>query len=148
MKKTALICRLLFLCAILAPPQTSLSQNVGIGISNPTKGRLEVYGAIGTTSAIFGGDGAGISLQRNYPAIGFNQYYSTEAHAMQPGTSLVQYLDLPSGSLVIDSYSAALQANGIAQGKTRRFTFRYVCIGCSKHQYTGWCKVNYHYTHW
>lgn len=104
--------------------QFSFSQNVGVGIANPNKGKLEVYGAVGNTSAIFGGDGAGISLQRNYPAIGFNQYYLTESRLMKPGTALVQYLDLPSGSLVIDSYSTGTGPDGIAQGQTRRITMR------------------------
>ena len=52
--------------------------NVGIGNSNPTRAKLEVNGVAGTTggatSAIFGGEGAGISIQRNWPTIGFNQY--------------------------------------------------------------------------
>ena len=42
-------------------------QNVGIGVVDPTRARLEVHGApgVGTTSGIFGGDGAGISLQKD-----------------------------------------------------------------------------------
>ena len=50
--------------------------NVGIGVSNPSRAKLEVNGVAGSgnTSAIFGGDGAGISIQRNWPTIGFNQY--------------------------------------------------------------------------
>ncbi len=52
------------------------SGNVGIGTTTPTRAKLEVNGVGfgGATSAIFGGDGAGISLQRNWPTIGFNQY--------------------------------------------------------------------------
>ena len=49
--------------------------NVGIGTTTPTRAKLEVFGTGGIfsfTSAIFGSDGAGISLQRNRPAIGFN----------------------------------------------------------------------------
>jgi hypothetical protein len=51
------------------------AQNVGIGDVNQGRARLEVMGVYGSgnTSAIFGGS-HGISLQRNYPAIGFNQY--------------------------------------------------------------------------
>src|SRR5690242_19737063 len=52
------------------------SQNVGIGIDNPIRAKLEVNGAAGATSAIFGGEGAGISLQRSWPSVGFNQYYT------------------------------------------------------------------------
>lgn len=50
--------------------------NVGIGLTNPARAKLEINGAAGTgyTSALFGGDGTGISFQRNWPTIGFNQY--------------------------------------------------------------------------
>ncbi len=106
---------------ILAVNKKAFCQNVGIGI-NPTKARLEVSGAVGTTTAIFGSDGAGISLQRNYPAIGFNQYYSGVPRLMQPGNAFVQYLDMPTGSLVIDHYSPGTHPDGLAQGQTRRLT--------------------------
>ena len=58
---------------LLAQPE-GLS-NIGIGIVNPTLARLQVNGVSGSgrTSAIFGGDGTGISFQRNLPVIGFNQ---------------------------------------------------------------------------
>lgn len=47
--------------------------NVGIDVANPSKARLEV-GATNTTTAIFGTTSTGISLQQNWPTIGFNQY--------------------------------------------------------------------------
>lgn len=52
------------------------AQNIGIGVANPTKGKLEIAGALGnqTTVLTIGSDGTGISLQRNWPTIGFNQY--------------------------------------------------------------------------
>lgn len=51
------------------------AQNAGIGVSNPSRAKLEVWGASGTgnTTGLFGSE-RGISLQRSYPAIGFNQY--------------------------------------------------------------------------
>lgn len=51
------------------------AQNIGIGISNPSRAKLEVWGAAGTgtTSALIGGD-RGISIHRNYAGIGFNMY--------------------------------------------------------------------------
>jgi hypothetical protein len=51
------------------------AQNTGIGVSNPSRAKLEVWGVsgTGTTTGLFGSE-RGISLQRNYPAIGFNQY--------------------------------------------------------------------------
>ena len=50
--------------------------NVGIGTASPVRAKLELAGVAGSgnTSAIFGGDGNGISIQRNWPSIGFNQY--------------------------------------------------------------------------
>jgi len=53
-----------------------VGQNIGIGVTNPQKGKLEIAGALGghTTVLTIGSDGAGISLQRNWPTIGFNQY--------------------------------------------------------------------------
>ncbi len=124
MKTQFILSPVILLFSMMVTPTNSFAQNTGIGTTNPTKGKLEVSGAVGTTSAIFGGDGAGISLQRNYPTIGFNQYYLTESHCILPGTSLVQYLDLPSGSLVIDSYAAAEYPNQILVGQTRRITIR------------------------
>ena len=55
---------------------TVIAQNVGIGTTNPQKGRLEITGALGghTTVLTIGSDGTGISLQRNWPTIGLNQY--------------------------------------------------------------------------
>lgn len=103
---------------------TLFSQNVGIGTTAPTKGKLEVYGAVGATSAIFGGDGAGISLQRNYPGIGYNMYYGSEARMMRPGTALVQFLDYVGGGLVFDTYGAVSTPDVVASGQTRRYTIR------------------------
>jgi hypothetical protein len=54
----------------------SNSGNVGIGINTPNRAKLEVNGISGSAStiAIFGGDATGVSIQRNWPTIGFNQY--------------------------------------------------------------------------
>lgn len=99
--------------------QSIYSQNVGIGTTTPTKGKLEVYGAVGVTSAIFGGDGAGISLQRNYPAIGFNQYYGTDARHMAAGAAFVQYLDMLNGNLVFQGYYSNPNPNAVAQRQSQ-----------------------------
>ena len=52
--------------------------NVGIGVAmeNATRSKFTVTSdnADGTTNGIFGQGNAGISLQQNYPTIGFNQY--------------------------------------------------------------------------
>lgn len=51
-------------------------ENIGIGNNNPVRAKLEVNGVAGNgyTSGIFGGEGSGLSFQRNWPTIGFNQY--------------------------------------------------------------------------
>lgn len=55
-----------------------IAQNVGIGTTSPTLGKLEIKGAAGsgTTVAAFGTDGAGLSIQKDAlgPIIGFNHY--------------------------------------------------------------------------
>ena len=67
--------KVLMLMVLSAEACFAIAQNIGIGIDNPTRARFEVAGVApgGITSAYFGDD-RGISLQRNYPGIGFNQY--------------------------------------------------------------------------
>lgn len=104
-------------------PVTCFAQNVGIGI-NPTKARLEVNGAVGITTAIFGGDGAGISFQRNWPTVGFNQYYTDVNRNMAPGGGWVEYLDMNTGSLIFDLYAQNGNPNTQNYSSTRRLTIR------------------------
>ncbi|MES2775294.1 MAG: tail fiber domain-containing protein [Bacteroidota bacterium] len=72
MKKTF---ALLFIFLTLSS-RALFSQNVGIGSSNPILGKLVVEGVSGSgaTNAVFGNAQAGISLQQNWPTIGFNQF--------------------------------------------------------------------------
>jgi hypothetical protein len=54
---------------------------LGINMTTtPTRSFLEQRGVVGNTAAIFGGEGSGISLQRNWPAIGFNHWYDGALH--------------------------------------------------------------------
>lgn len=99
------------------------AQNLGIGIA-PTKARLEVNGAVGITTAIFGGDGAGVSLQRNNPTIGFNQYFNDVNRNMATGGSWVQWLDMSNGSLNFDLYPQNGNPNVQNYSATRRLTIR------------------------
>ncbi|CAN5792737.1 hypothetical protein BH10BAC3_BH10BAC3_23670 [soil metagenome] len=94
--------------------QNSFSQNIGIGITNPTRAKLEVNGAVGYTSAIFGGESTGISFQRNYPGIGFNQYHSSIGSSfMSNGYAAVQFLDPNTGYMGLD-----MLGNGTANANT------------------------------
>ena len=81
------------------------SQYVGIGVSNPTLGRLQINGGVGKTTAIFGGDGKGISLQRNFPGIGYNQYDTSSPRVLGSGISLLQYLNTTTGSMIFKFYN-------------------------------------------
>lgn len=71
-KSSIFVCSIFF-CSLL--PIHSISQSMGIGITNPKRALLEVHGAsgVGATSAMFGGE-HGISFLKDFPAIGFNMY--------------------------------------------------------------------------
>ncbi|MBK8502855.1 MAG: tail fiber domain-containing protein [Saprospiraceae bacterium] len=97
---------------MLVLPVTCVAQNT-----------MEVSGAVGATVAIIGGDGAGISLQQNWPAIGFNEYNYGGPKSIAAGNGWVKYLDMNTGSLVLDQTSPALAANG-NMSPTRRLTIR------------------------
>ena len=94
------------------------AQNVGIGTTNPTRAKLEVHGAVDATSAIFGADGTGISLQRSWPGIGFNQYYNGSSKYIGNGYAAVQFLDPTSGYMAIDMFNTGTANNPV--GAVRR----------------------------
>ncbi len=89
---------LLFICYPV------ISQNVTIGTPATVRAKLEVQGVagIGNTSGIFGTDGTGISLQRNWPTIGFNQYHDGTSRFINAGFGAIQYLNPASGEMAID----------------------------------------------
>jgi hypothetical protein len=96
--KSIIYMKLIILFAIFGFNLNLLSQNVGVGILNPTLAKLEVSGVMGTgnTSAAFGIDGAGISFQRNWPGIGFNQYQDNVSPGkfMANGTAHALFLNM------------------------------------------------------
>lgn len=72
----------------------------GVGVY-PQRAGFEQNGVVGNTAAIFGGEGTGVSFQRDWPAIGLNHYYDG-AHrvigdgwagqlAMNPVTGTLQW---------------------------------------------------------
>lgn len=103
-------------------PATCIAQNVGIGIA-PTKAKLEINGAVGANVAIFGGEGAGISIQRNAPGIGFNQYYNGTNFNMLAGGGWVEYLDMNSGSFCLNQTFTTNSPNA-STTRLRRITIR------------------------
>jgi hypothetical protein len=105
--------RLLLNLFILFFPCYVSAQNVGIGTSTPTRGKLEVVGVAGAgaTTAIFGGHTTGISLQCNWPTIGFNQYRDVVTPGSQGkyianGYSAIQYFDPTNGNMVFDFFQS------------------------------------------
>ncbi len=84
------------------------AQNVGIGVTNPQKGRLEIAGALGghTTVLTIGTDGTGISLQRNWPTIGLNQYRdaSNKQRFIGAGYAGSIFLSQDDGSIIFTQF--------------------------------------------
>jgi hypothetical protein len=95
---------------------------VGIGMNNPTRAMLEQNGSVGATAAIFGGDGTGISLQHNWPAIGFNSYLDGGGHkSMAQGYGAQLGLNQINGSLYLVSFPFNASANTTFSSYTQRF---------------------------
>jgi hypothetical protein len=109
---------LLFL--LLSNALLSSAQNIGIGTENPTRAKFEVHGVAGAgaTTAIFGGEGHGISLQRNWPTIGFNNYNNGIGRYLSTGYAAAQYLDPFNGGLYFDLYNYGSTNTGVF-GTTR-----------------------------
>lgn len=109
MKKILLLLLLnSFFLFVAAQPTTG---NVGIGTNTPTRAKLEVHGAVDATAAIFGGESSGVSIQRNWPGIGFNTYWNNGNRYLINGFAAKQYLDPSSGNMYVDMFS-----NGAAGG--------------------------------
>jgi hypothetical protein len=96
---------------------SAIGQNVGIHTSAPTRGKLVVAGAVGRTNAIISSGAAsiGISIQANYPALGFNQYFTDQSRYISSGSKAgVWWLDMTSGSLKCDiTHTAGTKDNPI-----------------------------------
>jgi len=120
--------KMLITCLLSILLLPSHAQNIGIGITNPVRSKLEVIGvsgAQGSTSALFGSDGRGISFQRNWPSIGFNQFrdYPTgNGTYIGSGYAAIQYLDPGSGVMAIDMLGTGTGNTGTAN-PTRAITF-------------------------
>jgi hypothetical protein len=104
----------LFVFVILVYSLPLFSQNVGIGTLNPSRAKLEVHGAVDATSAIFGGESSGISVQRNWPGIGFNTYYGNGSHRyLSNGHGGLLSLDPINGFLLVDMFGPGMAAGNI-----------------------------------
>jgi hypothetical protein len=107
------------------------AQNVGIGTPTPSRAKLEVHGAVGLTSAIFGGEGQGISLLRSIPGVAYNSYFSNGLKLLQDGTAALQYFNPANGSMSFDMTLAGTKDQ--SPSGSRRVMSLYnngsVCIG-------------------
>jgi hypothetical protein len=103
MKTKLLVCARNYIL-LFVTVQSVTAQNVGIGTTNTSRAKLEVQGAAGATSAIFGGEGAGISFQRDWPGIGFNEYFNNGHKYMSNGFAAVQFLDPNSGYMSLHMF--------------------------------------------
>jgi len=104
--------KLIFLFAFFWTVNNITAQNVGIGGITPTLAKLEVSGTFGAgkTVAAFGSEGAGISIQRSSPAIGFNQYRdATSSKYMSNGFASSISLNETTGTMAWDMYGAGLK---------------------------------------
>lgn len=113
-----------------------ITQNIGIGTTTPTRGKLEVVGVAGNgaTVAVFGGHTTGISLQCNWPTIGFNQYRDavvpgSQGKYLANGHAAVQYFDPLNGQMVFEMFPSGTINNytlgpvvGMVLDKTGKLT--------------------------
>lgn len=106
-----------------------VAQNVGINTTTPNRAKLEVFGVAGagSTSGIFGVGGAGISIQQNWPTIGFNQYRDetspgTQGRFMANGFAAIQYMDPGTGVMAIDMFPSGTSTSFTPVG-VRAMTF-------------------------
>ncbi|HMJ46373.1 MAG TPA: tail fiber domain-containing protein, partial [Ferruginibacter sp.] len=96
MKKISLVfLSIYFFLSVEAQPIPT--QNVGIGTTTPWRAKLELHGSVLSTSAIFGGETTGMSLQSNWPGIGFNEYAANGFRYIADGYSVIQYLNPGNG---------------------------------------------------
>lgn len=82
------------------------SQNIGLGVLNPTKAKLQqsASSVLNLTNALFGSSQAGLSFQQNPPLIGWNQYIdngsSYVSRWMSNGYGLRQHFDTNNGNMI------------------------------------------------
>lgn len=132
MKKNVLI-----FCGAIAL-SSAYGQNVGIGTSTPTLGKLEVKGVAGSgsTVAAFGTDGAGLSIQKDVagPVVGFNQYRdqtiaNSQGKHFVNGFAAVLAQEINSGKVKIDMYDYGTGGGFTAPGRRALTIFNSGNIG-------------------
>ena len=108
------------------------AQNVGIGTTTPTLGKLEIKGAAGagTTIAAFGTEGPGLSIQKDAlgqgPIIGFNHYRditiaNSQGKYFANGFAGILAQEVANGKIKFDMYDAGVKDGFTSIGR-RAFT--------------------------
>jgi hypothetical protein len=124
MKKTIYLLVTLFYAQLLG------AQNVGIGTTTPTLGKLEIKGAAGTgtTVAAFGTDGAGLSIQKDAlgPIVGFNHYRdltiaNSQGKHFANGFAGILAQEVANGKIKFDMYDLGVKDGFTSVGR-RAFT--------------------------
>ncbi len=103
---------------------------IGIGVDNPTRAFIEQNGSVGVNAAIFGGEGKGVSLQRDWPSIGLNHYYSGNHLSIGGGYGAQIGVDQNTGAIYFTQFSnSASLANGLYLNPIAAINFKYGKIG-------------------
>jgi hypothetical protein len=122
--------KIIYLVAILFATKSLNAQNVGIGTTTPTLGKLEIKGAAGTgtTVAAFGTDGAGLSIQKDVlgPIIGFNHYRdltiaNSQGKYFANGFAGILAQEVANGKIKFDMYDFGIKDGFTSIGR-RAFT--------------------------
>jgi hypothetical protein len=107
--------------------------HVAIGHTDPSRAIFEQHGMVGNTAAIFGGDGAGVAIIRDWPEINFNAYYNSGHKSISAGFGGSLELNPSNGDYHITSTSAAASAANEALTMVDRIRIKgtsgYVGIG-------------------
>jgi hypothetical protein len=122
--------KIIYLVAILFATKSLNAQNVGIGTTTPTLGKLEIKGAAGTgtTVAAFGTDGAGLSIQKDVlgPIVGFNHYRdltiaNSQGKYFANGFAAILAQEVANGKIKFDMYDFGIKDGFTSIGR-RAFT--------------------------
>src|SRR6186997_3402583 len=103
---------LILFCAARIFLNPGNAQNIGIGTNTTNRSKLEVWGVVGNTSGIFGTD-QGISVQRDPPAIGFNQY---NGKYMGNGYAAAMFFSSANSGLNFTIYPSGIINNNLGTG--------------------------------
>lgn len=105
--KLKLMKKVIFISILCLLYNIVLSQNVGIGANNPTKGKLVVRGTSGAVSAIFGDTTSGVAIENNYPGIAFNSFFNGFRQPIVNGFGGLTGMDPASGNFHIYTSATA-----------------------------------------